>query len=141
MQKTDPYLLYSFFGLNFVRFRDVNPEKYKANMDQLFAFATFRPIIEFISTTAVALILWYGGLSILNLDLTLGALISYLAYIRMLFGPIVELAERYNIFQSAVAASENLYELSNIKPEEREQGRGLEKVHGALEFKNVWFSY
>ena len=133
--------LYNRERENSVRFRDVNRENYKANMDQLFAFATFRPIIEFISTTAVALILWYGGLSILNLDLTLGALIAYLAYIRMLFGPIVELAERYNIFQSAVAASENLYELSNIKPEEREQGRGLEKVHGALEFKNVWFSY
>src|SRR3989304_3624583 len=107
--------LYNRERENSVRFRDVNRENYKANMDQLFAFATFRPIIEFISTTAVALILWYGGLSILNLDLTLGALIAYLAYIRMLFGPIVELAERYNIFQSAVAASENLYEIQKGK--------------------------
>lgn len=126
---------------NFERFKEVNRENYRANMDQLFAFATFRPIIEFISTFAVALILWYGGLRVIKLDLTLGALIAYLAYIRMLFGPIVELTERYNIFQSAIAASENLYDLVNLEPEERERGRGLEDVRGRLEFKNVWFSY
>lgn len=126
---------------NFERFKEVNRENYRANMDQLFAFATFRPIIEFIGTFAVALILWYGGLRIIKLDLTLGALIAYLAYIRMLFGPIVELTERYNIFQSAIAASENLYDLINLKPEEREKGRGLESVRGKIEFKNVWFSY
>jgi ATP-binding cassette, subfamily B, multidrug efflux pump len=126
---------------NFERFKEVNCENYRANMDQLFAFATFRPIIEFISTFAVALILWYGGLSIIKLDLTLGALIAYLAYIRMLFGPIVELTERYNIFQSAIAASENLYDLVNLEPEEREKGRRLEDVRGKVEFKNVWFSY
>lgn len=126
---------------NFERFKEVNRENYRANMDQLFAFATFRPIIEFISTFAVALILWYGGLSIIKLDLTLGALIAYLAYIRMLFGPIVELTERYNIFQSAIAASENLYDLVNLEPEEREKGRRLEDVRGKVEFKNVWFSY
>jgi ABC-type multidrug transport system fused ATPase/permease subunit len=126
---------------NFERFKEVNRENYRANMDQLFAFATFRPIIEFISTFAVALILWYGGLRIIKLDLTLGALIAYLAYIRMLFGPIVELTERYNIFQSAIAASENLYDLINLEPEERERGRRLKSVRGSLEFKNVWFSY
>jgi ATP-binding cassette subfamily B protein/subfamily B ATP-binding cassette protein MsbA len=127
---------------NFERFKHVNLENYRANMDQLITFATFRPIIEFISTFAVALILWYGGLRVLRLDLTLGALLAYLAYIRMLFGPIVELAERYNIFQSAIAASENLYDLVNLKPEERGKGiRRLEEVYGKLEFKNVWFSY
>lgn len=126
---------------NFERFKEVNRENYRVNMDQLFAFATFRPVIEFISTFAVALILWYGGLSIIKLDLTLGALIAYLAYIRMLFGPIVELTERYNIFQSAIAASENLYDLVNLEPEEREKGRSLEDVQGKVEFKNVWFSY
>ncbi|HEX3036087.1 MAG TPA: ABC transporter ATP-binding protein [Thermodesulfobacteriota bacterium] len=125
---------------NFERFKQVNRENYKANMDQLFVFATFRPIIEFISVFAVALIIWYGGLSVLKLNLTLGALIAYLYYIRMLFRPILELAERYNIFQSAIAASENLYDLMKIQPEEK-TGKENEEVYGKLEFKNVWFSY
>ncbi|HXG30695.1 MAG TPA: ABC transporter ATP-binding protein [Thermodesulfobacteriota bacterium] len=125
---------------NLERFKVVNRENYNANMDQLFAFATFRPIIEFISVFAVALILWYGGLSVLRLELSLGALLAYLSYIKMLFGPIVELAERYNVFQSASAASENLYDLMKLDPEEKE-GKRAESVSGELEFRNVWFSY
>jgi ABC-type multidrug transport system fused ATPase/permease subunit len=133
--------LYGKEGKNFERFKDVNRQNYDANMDQLWAFATFRPIIEFISVFSVALILWYGGLSVMSLDLTLGALIAYLYYVRMLFRPIVELTERYNIFQSAIAASENLYDLSKVEPEGRDRGRREEHVNGELEFRNVWFAY
>jgi ATP-binding cassette subfamily B multidrug efflux pump len=133
--------LYGKEGKNFERFRDVNRHNYDANMDQLWAFATFRPIIEFISVFSVALILWYGGLSVMSLGLTLGALIAYLYYVRMLFRPIVELTEKYNIFQSAIAASENLYDLSKVEPEGGDRGRREENVHGELEFRNVWFAY
>ncbi len=133
--------LYGREGKNLERFKDVNRQNYEANMDQLWAFATFRPIIEFISVFSVALILWYGGLNVMSLDLTLGALIAYLYYVRMLFRPIVELTERYNIFQSAIAASENLYDLSKVEPEGGDRGRREENVNGELEFRNVWFAY
>jgi len=115
-------------------------ENYKANMDQLWVYATFRPFIEFTSVFTVAFILWYGGLKVLTLDLTLGALIAYLYYVRLLFRPIMELAEKYNIFQSAAAATENLYELANATPEEN-SGRNEGEIKGEIEFKNVWFSY
>ena len=69
---------------NLERFKVESRENFNANMEQVFAFATFRPVIEFISVFAVALILWYGGLSVLRLELTLGALLAYLAYIRIL---------------------------------------------------------
>ncbi len=125
---------------NFEKFKDVNSENFKANMDQLWVYATFRPFIEFTSVFTVAFILWYGGLKVLSLDLTLGALIAYLYYVRLLFRPIMELAEKYNIFQSAAAASENLYELASEIPEE---SAGIQEgeIKGELEFKNVWFSY
>ncbi len=125
---------------NFEKFKGVNSENYKANMDQLWVYATFRPFIEFTSVFTVAFILWYGGLKVLSLDLTLGALIAYLYYIRLLFRPIMELAEKYNIFQSAAAASENLYELANEIPEES-SGKEQGVIKGELEFRNVWFSY
>jgi ATP-binding cassette subfamily B protein len=125
---------------NFEKFKETNKENFKANMDQLWVYATFRPFIEFMSVFTVAFILWYGGLSVLRLELTIGALLAYLYYVRMLFRPIMELAERYNIFQSAAAASENLYELVNVKPEQKE-GASEVSVTGKLEFKNVWFSY
>ena len=125
---------------NFEKFKGVSGENYKANMDQLWVYATFRPFIEFTSVFTVAFILWYGGMEVLRLDITLGALIAYLYYVRMLFRPIMELAERYNIFQSAAAASENLYDLTLVQPEE--SGGIVQKTaKGELEFKNVWFSY
>ena len=132
--------LYNREMQNFERFKDTNRENFKANMDQLWVYATFRPFIEFTSVFTVAFIIWYGGLGVLALDLTLGALIAYLYYVRMLFRPIMELAEKYNIFQSAAAASENLYELSN---EATEPAGGVIEgtVKGRLEFRNVWFSY
>lgn len=125
---------------NFEKFKDVNSENFKANMDQLWVYATFRPFIEFTSVFTVAFILWYGGLEVLSLDLTLGALIAYLYYVRLLFRPIMELAEKYNLFQSAAAASENLYDLANAVPEQV-SGRKEGGIIGKLEFKNVWFSY
>ena len=125
---------------NFEKFKATNRENFKANMDQLWVYATFRPFIEFMSVFTVAFILWYGGLSVLRLELTIGALLAYLYYVRMLFRPITELAEKYNIFQSAAAASENLYELINVRPEQRDGIREA-RVRGKLEFKNVWFSY
>lgn len=125
---------------NYEKFKGINSENYKANMDQLWVYATFRPFIEFTSVFTVAFVLWYGGLKVISLDLTLGALIAYLYYVRMLFRPIMELAEKYNIFQSASAATENLYELANTAPEES-SGINDGEIKGKLEFKNVWFSY
>jgi len=133
--------LYNREENNLDRFKVVNNENFRANMDQLFAFATFRPVIEFISIFSVAVILWYGGRNVLALNLTFGALIAFLYYVRMLFRPIQELAERYNIFQSAIAASENLYELVNQLPEERIEFDHKNKFYGKLEFRNVWFAY
>ena len=85
--------LYSREKSNLDRFKEVNNENYRANMDQLFAFATFRPVIECISVLSVGLILWYGGRNVISLNLSLGALIAFLYYTRMLFRPIQELAE------------------------------------------------
>lgn len=132
--------LYEKEKTNFKIFKSVNNQNFKANMDQLWAYATFRPIIEFTSLFAIALILWYGGLKVMTFDLTLGALIAYIYYVRMLFRPIQELAEKYNIFQSASAASENIFLLMNEKAESKEGINEHEPI-GKLEFNNVWFSY
>jgi ATP-binding cassette subfamily B protein/subfamily B ATP-binding cassette protein MsbA len=126
---------------NHERFLVLSKENFDANMEQVLAFSTFRPIIELISILAIASILWYGGRSVLSLELTIGALLAYLFYIRMLFAPILELAERFNILQSAIAASENLYELCQVE-EEKNTDLPVDPIfHGRLEFKNVWFSY
>ncbi|MGI9553500.1 MAG: ABC transporter ATP-binding protein [Thermodesulfobacteriota bacterium] len=125
---------------NFNRFREINRENYSANMSQLWTYVMFRPFIEYVTILGIAIILWYGGLNVIQFELTIGALIAFLYYVRMLFKPIQELSERYNIFQSASAASENLYDLIH----EEVEASGEERItapSATVEFKNVWFSY
>ena len=132
--------LYGKEERNFERFWKVNRENYRANIRQLWVYVIFRPSIEYVSIAATGIILWYGAIRVSDLDLSLGALLAFLYYVRMIFKPIQELSEKYNIFQSAVAASENLYELLAERPE---QGGSLAPIEcqGSLEFQGVWFSY
>ena len=132
--------LYGKESHNVNRFRDINRENYSANMSQLWTYVMFRPFIEYVTILGIALILWYGGLNVIQYELTIGALIAFLYYVRMLFKPIQELSERYNIFQSAAAASENLYDI--VHEEVETGGNEILKASSAnIEFKNVWFSY
>lgn len=132
--------LYGKEEKNFERFREVNRENYRANIQQLWVYVVFRPFIEYVSIAATGIILWYGGFGVTRLDLTLGSLIAFLYYVRMIFRPIQELSEKYNIFQSAVAASEKLYEVAVEEPE-RSGSAVPSAPRGELEFRNVWFSY
>ena len=125
---------------NFKRFMNINRENYSANMSQLWTYVMFRPFIEYVSILGVGIILWYGALNVIQFDLTIGGLIAFLFYVRMLFRPIQELSERYNIFQSAAAASENLYDLIH-EPLEESGAEHLSGSFATIEFKNVWFSY
>jgi len=132
--------LYGKEEQNFNKFKDINRENYNANMSQLWTYVMFRPFIEYISVLGSGLILWYGGFNVIQYTLSLGSLIAFLYYVRMIFKPIQELSERYNIFQSAAAASENLYDIILEDPEIT--GEKIIKAENAtLEFKNVWFSY
>ena len=132
--------LYGKEAQNFSRFKDINRENYNANMSQLWAYVMFRPFIEYVSILGSGLILWYGGFNVIQYTLSLGSLIAFLYYVRMIFKPIQELSERYNIFQSAAAASENLYDVI-IEEAEPAGGKIINTENATLEFKNVWFSY
>ena len=109
--------LYGKEKQNLKRFKDINRENFDANMSQLWTYVMFRPFIEYVSILGSGLILWYGGLDVIDYKLSLGSLIAFLYYVRMIFKPIQELSERYNIFQSAAAASENLYDIIKEEPE------------------------
>lgn len=128
---------------NFKRFSLINKENYSANMSQLWAYIMFRPFIEYMSVLGIAVILWFGGRDVISHSLTLGGLIAFLYYVRMLFHPIQHLSERYHVFQSAAAASENLYDLINepIEKNGSKEPAVSSPIIPIIEFKNVWFSY
>jgi len=123
------------------RFAAINLDKYNASMRQLLIFAVFRPLMSFLSSFAIALVIWYGGLNVLRGGLTLGALTAFLQYVQMLFQPILELSEGYNVLQAAMAASERIFLLLDEPEEDRGGEATLPRLRGEIEFRDVWFAY
>lgn len=109
----------------------------------IFYYSVFFPIVVFISTLAVALIIWYGGGQVIRNLLTLGTLVAFIQYIEKFFHPISDLAEKFGILQEAVAASERIFNLLEEKPEIAtcKNPVKIDKITGDIEFENVWFAY
>jgi ATP-binding cassette subfamily B multidrug efflux pump len=123
------------------RFLEINKAKYDADFRQIVTFAVFRPLMSFLSSLAVALVLWYGGLRVLGGGLTLGALVAFLQYVRMLFDPVVNLSEGYNVLQAAMASAERIFGLLDEPRESLGGGKTTDRLEGGIEFRNVWFAY
>src|SRR5712692_2094607 len=96
---------------NFERFDDLNRDYLNQTVRSIFYFISFSSITNFLSALAVALIIWYGGGRVLVGALTLGALVAYLQYVDRFFLPVRDLAEKYNILQSAMASSERIFKV------------------------------
>ncbi len=112
-------------------------------LSQIKLFGTFMPLTEFMSSAAIALILWYGGGEVLQKRLTLGELVAFISYMRLFFQPLRELAQKYSVVQSAMASAERIFQLLDTKSQiiELEQPVQLPKIQGSLLFKNIHFGY
>ena len=128
---------------NFDKFNETGKEYYKAAMSEVVTFGLFRPVIEMLASIAIALLIWFGGVDVLEGALTFGVLYAFVNYIALFFQPINDLAEKYNILQSSMAASERIFMILDAIPEEDSGTRclGLNEARGDIEFKNVWFAY
>jgi len=123
------------------RFAEINQAKYSAQMRQMLTFAVFRPMMSFLSSFAIALVIWYGGFNVLRGSLSLGALTAFIQYARMLFEPVLNLSEGYNVLQAAMASSERIFRLLDEDAEDQGQGEVLPAPAGRIEFRDVWFAY
>jgi ATP-binding cassette, subfamily B, multidrug efflux pump len=124
-------------------FKDINRDYRKANLDAIFYNAVFFPAVDIIVAAGIALIIWYGGGQVLQTVVTLGTVIAFLQMAEMLYEPIGDMSERYNLFQSAMSASERIFELLNepVTMKSPEEPAPVELVKGHIEFRNVWFAY
>jgi ATP-binding cassette subfamily B protein len=125
------------------RFTLINKEHLDANVQGIFYYAIFFPLLELISAVAIALIVWYGGLQVLTGVLTLGTLIAFIQYSDRFFRPISDLSEKYTILQSAMASSERIFKLLDTQPDIASPAdtKALAVQKGSIEFRNVHFSY
>jgi ATP-binding cassette, subfamily B, multidrug efflux pump len=111
--------------------------------DAILAFALFYPAVEILSVAAIALIFWVGGLRVFSNVLTLGVLVAFMQYAQRFFRPIQDLSEKFNILQSAMAASERIFKLLDepLTVTSLPNAVRLDDPRGEIEFRNVWFSY
>ncbi len=126
------------------RFRRLDRDYLKAYLRSIRYYALFFPAIEVLGATALALILWYGGLSILEGTTTVGVVAAFLQYARRFYRPIQDLTEKYNVLQSAMASSERVFRLLDTQPDVHEPVRPVRlprPVRGTIEFRDVWFAY
>ncbi|MCD4655569.1 ABC transporter ATP-binding protein/permease, partial [bacterium] len=131
--------------LHYKKFKIVNRQAYHANMRELIIHSSFSPFIVFLENLGIALILFYGGAQIVQNTISLGTLVAFLTYLTMFFGPVRDIAEKFNILQAAMASSERIFQVLDTRIEDSEdEGRKLVRdvsVKGDIEFKNVWFAY
>ncbi|MFQ6112984.1 MAG: ABC transporter ATP-binding protein, partial [bacterium] len=130
-------------GKNFQKFDKLNRDHLEAYLRTIFYYAIFYPAVQIISALAIALIVWYGGGSIIQGTLTFGALVAFIQYAELFFRPIMDLSEKYNIMQSAMASSERIFRLLDKEPRiiVPTRPKVLREVRGEIQFKNVWFAY
>ncbi|MFN2491397.1 MAG: ABC transporter ATP-binding protein [Pyrinomonadaceae bacterium] len=130
------------------RFREINADYRKANLDTIFYYAVFFPLVDFIGAVGIALIIWYGGYRVMqntpgHTVLTLGALVAFIQYSSFLFQPIRDISDKYNVLQAAVVASHRIFKTLDLPvaitspTSAPKSGRAI----GHIEFQNVYFGY
>jgi ATP-binding cassette subfamily B protein len=148
-------------------FSQVNAENKKAWSDAIFAYALYYPIVEFLSSTAIALVIWRGGISVIESGrftwlsahayllpgssaihsslfgtVSIGILIAFIQYAQRFFRPIQDLSDKYNILQAAMAAAERVFKLLDSQPEILSPAHPVTGDNsGRVEFRDVWFTY
>jgi len=125
------------------RFSRLNGKYFEAAMYQVRVFGIFVPLIEVMSSVALALIIWYGGGQVLKNYMTIGILTAFISYMRLFFQPIREFSQKYTIVQSAMTSAERIFQLLEEKdyiPQGVDPVR-VEEIRGHIEFRDVVFSY
>jgi ATP-binding cassette subfamily B protein len=130
------------------KFDEINTDYRKANIDTIFYYAVFFPLVDFIGATGVALIIWYGGYRVMqntpgHTVLTLGALVAFIQYSSFLFQPIRDISDKYNVLQSAVVASHRIFKTLDLPVAITSPAQPVktQRARGRIEFEHVWFAY
>ena len=129
--------------IEFENFKGINELHKKAHIRSIWYYSIFFPIVEILSAISVGLLIWWGGVeAATGTEVTLGELVAFILYIQMLFRPIRQLADRFNILQMGMVASERVFRI--LDTDEVIENKGsiqIDKIKGNIEFKNVWFAY
>ena len=125
------------------KFIEINKKHRDANIRSIFYYAVFFPIVEILSALAIALVIWSGSLSIINsTGVTIGELVAFILYIYMMFRPIRQLADRFNVLQMGIVGSERVFKILDTNQRIANEGKiKFDGNNGNINFENVSFYY
>jgi len=115
-----------------------------ANIRSIWAFSIFFPVVEMLSATSVALLLWLGVDGVANGNMTLGVVLQFILYVFMLYRPIRQLADRFNVLQMGIVNANRVFHLLDLDEVMPEPPAGIGEhppLQGHIVFEDVWFAY
>jgi ATP-binding cassette subfamily B protein len=121
------------------KFKEINKEHRDANIKSIFAYSVFFPIVEIVSALAIGLVVWW----VLQVDVSQsGKVISFVLYLNLLFRPLRVIADKFNVLQMGIIASERVFKVLDNDDYIKHQGNHApSSVRGEIDFQNVWFGY
>ncbi len=124
-------------------FTEKNDNLMDANLGEMYVFATFRPIIDLLSSVSIAVVIYYGARFLVSGVVSLGVLIAFVNLIRRFYQPVMSISEQFTVLQSALAGSERVFEMIDDTDRIPDNGARRERtdIAGSVEFDHVWFEY
>ncbi|MDQ2719267.1 MAG: ABC transporter ATP-binding protein/permease [Bacteroidota bacterium] len=121
------------------KFKDINKQHRDANIKAIFAYSVFFPIVEIVLAFSIGLLVWWGG----NYAFNAGIIISFIMYLNLLFRPLRVIADKFNVLQMGMVASERVFKVLENEDVTFNKHKGINSgaVQGKVEFEKVWFAY
>jgi ATP-binding cassette, subfamily B, multidrug efflux pump len=123
----------------FKKFKDINKQHRNANLKAIFAYSVFFPIVEIVLAFSIGLLVWWGG----NYAFNAGVIIAFIMYLNLLFRPLRVIADKFNVLQMGMVASERIFKVLENPDVTRNIQGGIDSgaIKGEVEFDKVWFAY
>jgi ATP-binding cassette subfamily B protein len=142
---TGMYIVQAFAaeGREFNKFKAINKEHRNANIHAIFAYSVFFPIVEIVLALAMGLIVWWTAREALGTDVNqTGKVTSFILYLNLIFRPLRVIADKFNVLQMGMIASERVFKVLDNNDFLARHGKFEPgRVQGKVEFENVWFGY
>lgn len=130
-------------GENQQRFERVNARNRDANVGASAITSAFMPAVDFLSTASQAIVVGYGAYLVLNGQMEIGLIVTFLAYVQRFFEPIRSISQMWTLGQSALAGAERIFNLVDepVELEDKPDAQPMPRVVGKVEFHAVTFGY
>lgn len=126
----------------FDKFKEINREHAAAHIRSVLYYSVYFPVAEIIQAIGTGLVVWYGAVGVLGMDLQIGILISFIMYLQLFFRPIRMIADRFNTLQMGVVSSSRIFKLlASSEHIANEGSHNPEKIQGNIHLENMWFAY